>query len=302
MINIEIAKTVGLRFLGRGLLVAQKFSPQILTGIGVVGGVTAAVMACRATLELEQSLEYSKSLIDGHKQLREEKTEEEYPTAVYQRDIAISYFRGVQAVIKLYGPSVALGGLSIASILSGHGILHRRNAALMVAYNALETAFKSYRKRVIEDFGEEKDWDYRHGIREEVTETVNANGKKSRSKSLTQDPNGISQYARVFAEGHPEWRPNAEMNLFWLKCKQTYLNDMLLSKGHLTLNEAYDELGFPRTQAGFIVGWIIDKNSDCYVDFGLLDLDKPNARDFINGYENSVVLDFNVDGVIFDRI
>ena len=61
-------------------------------------------------------------------------------------------------------------------------------------------------------------------------------------------------------------------------------------------------LGIPRTKAGQVVGWIFDKDNpigDNYVDFGLLNTQN---EDFVNGYKRSVLLDFNVDGMILDRI
>ena len=61
-------------------------------------------------------------------------------------------------------------------------------------------------------------------------------------------------------------------------------------------------LGLPRSKAGQVVGWIYDTCNpvgDNFVDFGLYD--KCN-EDFINGFEKSTLLDFNIDGVILDRI
>ena len=80
---------------------------------------------------------------------------------------------------------------------------------------------------------------------------------------------------------------------------------MLRRKGHLYLNEVYDMLGIPRTKAGQIVGWIYDEEhpvGDNYVDFGIYDSNKPRVRDFVNGYERTVLLDFNVDGNILDMM
>ena len=65
-------------------------------------------------------------------------------------------------------------------------------------------------------------------------------------------------------------------------------------------------LGFPRTKAGAVVGWLYDPKrpelGDTYVDFGMYDVRKPKAVDFVNGYERSIILDFNVVGDITDDI
>lgn len=301
--NLEVIKVVSTRVVGRGMLYLHKYAPEILTAAGIIGGVTAAVMASKATLELREEMKYPKKMIAGHKKMRKVNTEAAYPTATYQKDIAISYYRGAQVALKLYGPAIALGAASIVCILSAHGILYRRNAALMAAYNALDAAYKSYRKRVIEEFGEQKDWDYRHGISEEVVEATDDKGKKTKKKQLVRsDIDGYSEYARHFAPGHVEWKNDPSQNLFYLRCRQSFLNDKLRAQGHLFLNEAYDFLEYPRTKAGAVVGWVIGKDGDSVVDFGLDDINNPSTRDFLDGIDASLVIDFNVDGVILDKI
>ena len=38
------------------------------------------------------------------------------------------------------------------------------------------------------------------------------------------------------------------------------------------------------------------------MDFGLFDIYKAKARDFVNGYEPAIILDFNVVGDILDYV
>ena len=71
------------------------------------------------------------------------------------------------------------------------------------------------------------------------------------------------------------------------------------------MNDVYAMLGIPKTRAGQVVGWIYDEKEpigDNYVDFGIYDTNKPSNRDFVNGYERTILLDFNVDGNILDLI
>jgi hypothetical protein len=58
-------------------------------------------------------------------------------------------------------------------------------------------------------------------------------------------------------------------------------------------------MGFERTSAGFVVGWVLDGNGDGYIDFGL---SEARSSRFMNAEERSVILDFNVDGVVYDLI
>lgn len=112
----------------------------------------------------------------------------------------------------------------------------------------------------------------------------------------------VSRYARIFDETCTGWTKNAEVNLNVLLAMQRLASDRLISKGYLFLNEVYDMLGLPRTSSGQIVGWIYEPGSedkDNYVHFMIHE--KYNSG-FINGLENTAILDFNVDGAIIDKI
>jgi hypothetical protein len=60
-------------------------------------------------------------------------------------------------------------------------------------------------------------------------------------------------------------------------------------------------LGFDHTSAGQVVGWKVN-HGDSFVDFGLFDGDNLATRNFVNGHEKSILLDFNVDGVVYNLI
>lgn len=133
-----------------------------------------------------------------------------------------------------------------------------------------------------------------------VDDGASVNVETKRDK--TESGDDVSQYARFFDEGCPGWNKDSEYNLMFLKQQQMYANDLLKKRGHIFLNEIYDMLGIPRTKAGAVVGWVYDENNpigDNYINFGITD--ERNAN-FVNGYEKSVLLDFNVDGNILDRI
>lgn len=112
-----------------------------------------------------------------------------------------------------------------------------------------------------------------------------------------------SQYAKVFDESCVGWTKNPEYNMNFLKHTQNYCNDMLKSRGYLFLNEVYNMLGLPRTNTGTKVGWVYDEKNpigDNFVDFGIFDY--AYNKDFVNGFESTAILDFNVDGDILKYI
>lgn len=286
----------------------KKHSPEILVVTGVTGVVVSSVMACKATTKAGDILAaHNREMDKIHRASALKKPE--YTAEDVKKDTFIAYAQTAVKFIKLYGPSVTLGVTSITCILGGHNMLRKRNVALAAAYTAVDKGFKEYRGRVVERFGEELDKELRYGIKakEFVETTTDSKGKeKTVTKTVNvADPNEYSDYARVFDNGSYGWSKDAESNLIFLKQQQNWANEVLQSKGHLFLNEVYDMLNIPRTKAGQVVGWIYDKEhptGDNFVDFGIYNLNIEKARDFVNGYERSIVLDFNVDGPILDLI
>ena len=286
----------------------KKHSPEILLVTGITGAVTSAVMACKATTKVDAIIEESKKSIDMiHEGMDAGNIcDVEYTEEDGKKDLAIVYIQTGVKFAKIYGPSVLLGLTSIGCILASNNIIHKRNVALSAAYTAIDRSFKGYRSRVIERFGESMDRELRYNIKtQEVKETVvdEETGKKKTVKSTVSvvDPNTYSDYARFFDEYCAGWTKDAEYNLMFLRQQQNYANELLKSRGHLFLNEVYDMLGIDRTKAGNIVGWIYDEKhpiGDNFVDFGIYVLDNEKARDFVNGRERSILLDFNVDGDI----
>lgn len=299
------------RTLNRVGLKLKKHSPEILVVTGVVGTVASAVMACKATTKIDEVLAETKDNIDKTKDYVENKGfSEKYTEEDYKKDLTIFYAKGGLELVKLYAPSVALGALSITAILSGHNVLRKRNVALAAAYATVEKGFKEYRGRVVERFGEELDRELKYNIKAKEVEETTVDEKTGEEKVTKKtvnvaDPNNYSTYARFFDDGCTGWTKDPEYNLMFLKNQQRYANDLLKSRGHLFLNEVYDMLGIPRTKAGQVVGWIYDEeypNGDNFVDFGIYDLYNEKARDFVNGYEKTILLDFNVDGDIMNLI
>lgn len=291
----------------------KKHSPEILVGAGIIGGVASAVLACKATTKVNDILEETKVKVDQvHEVLEnEEIPEEDYSVEDSKKDLAIIYVQSGIKLAKLYAPSVALGALSIASVLTGHNVMRKRNIALAAAYSVVDKGFKEYRGRVVERFGEALDRELKYNIKsQEIKEVVvdEETGKKKTVKTNVESVDGFdhySDYARFFDDGCTGWQKDAELNLYFVKRQQDWANDLLKTKGHLFLNEVYDMFGIPRTKAGQVVGWVYDEKhptGDNYIDFGIYDLHKLNSRDFVNGYERTILLDFNVDGNILDLI
>jgi hypothetical protein len=300
MMNLKGISNVFTSKAGRQVLLAEKHSPTILFGAGIIGVVVTVVLASKATLKLEEVLEETQAKVKDAQALNRMQRED-YSDRDYRQDVAYIHIRSALHISKLYGPAFVAGVISVGCLAGSHQILSRRNAGLMAAYAAVEKGFAQYRDRVLAEVGPDKEREFRYG--KETREIVEETDHGPEVTTVTQaDPNAHSVYAKFFDQFSSSWEREAEYNRIFLQCQQNYANDKLRARGHLFLNEVYDMLGIERTKAGAVVGWVMSKDGDNYVDFGLFNADNPRARDFVNGREGAILLDFNVDGVIYDKI
>lgn len=283
------------RKFARQVLMTKKNSPHIFFAAGVVGVVGSAVLACRSTLKLENAVDEIKGELDVVKTKHNV-----HPSHAvdpngreYVKDLTVVYVRASAKIGRLYGPSIVLGGLSIASLTGSHVQLVRRNTALASTLAVVTKAYDEYRLRVREEIGEERELDLYRGVREE---THKIDGKNEKVKIQT-GVGGVSPYAREFDAQSLYWKKDRELNLYFLKCQQNWLNDRLTAQGYVFLNDAYDALGFEKTTAGQVVGWVKNGNGDGYIDFGMYEA---HNLAFLSGHEPGIILDFNVDGPVMN--
>lgn len=281
----------------RSKLILQKNSPAILTVGGIVFIVGGTILACRATLKLDDILDDAEEEVA---KIKSERTKGFDKT--YRKDLTISYAQTCFSLVRVYGPAVTLSLTGIGCILTGHKILSSRNLAISAAYNLVEQSFSEYRERVTNELGDAREKEIRYNVKKEKksVEEIGEDGKTKKVKKEVEiiDPNTRSQYARFFDETCSGWSSNPEYSLLFLKGHQNYANNLLQARGHVFLNEVLDALGLERTQAGAVVGWVLGAGDD-FIDFGLYET---TNRRFVNGLENVILLDFNVDGLIYDKI
>ena len=301
-----IPNAVSVKF-ARQLLIAKKNSPAIMFGAGIATGLLATVKACQATLKVEGVLEAAEHnrqrFVAAHVD-----HPKEYTLGDMKSDQRVLRVQMARDFTKLYAVPVGLGVVSIGLLTGAHVVLTKRNVALAAAYAGLDKVFHEYRSRVRKELGDEKDREFRYGVKhKEIVEETGEGHVVETVKRADLKKDELSQYAVLFDRDNLNWDPRPDYQQTFLMLQQTYANQRLHAKGHLFLNDVYDALGMPRTPAGQIVGWVIGGNGkttagDGYVDFGFMDPKTQEVIDFMRGDEGAVWLDFNVDGSIWDLI
>lgn len=288
----------------------SKHAPTIGVAGGVIGIGATAYLASRGTLKAQEVMADHRKLVNDleeARKLREENPDKvDYSNEDYARDNAIVWSRTLFKLMRVYAPAIAVGCASATLIIASHKAMTNRVAAVSAAYTVLQKSFDEYRER-IEDRLEESDEDKEKSNQEKREDLI----KKKKDGTLN-----TSTYDRLFGEGHSVcWTRDMRSNYQFLSAKQNYFNDMLVAKGYVFLNDVYEGLGFERTPAGQMVGWLrsdlqnkeTDNVGDGYIDFGIFNTEDisermANVEDYDAG-NIDVILEFNVDHKpIYDQI
>lgn len=293
----NVAKSIGATL--------KTHSPEIFVGAGIAGTVVGTVLACKATTKLDGILEKTKMDVAKIKTFDPSTVDVEYTEKDRQKDLVIEYTKGGVALIKLYGPAFAVLSVSIASILVGTNILKHRNFALMSAYTSLDQAFRGYRNRVKDRYGEAVEEELRMGLekRKITEEVVDENGKTKKTKKdilATKDkPEGLIEFSDATSS---YWDNVMDYNINFTTSRQALLNDMLIAKGFLLMSEVKELFDLPVDSTDYMVGWTYRPNNnegDNIVNLRWKDALKEVVDD--NGeilYEPVIYMDPNYDGII----
>lgn len=205
----------------------REHSPAILTGLGITGMFTGAIMAVKATPRALKAIDIRKN------ELNTEKLE--------KREL-------IRTCWKIYIPSFSIGVLSSVCILSANVINSKRNAAIATAYSLSESALKIYQDKVIETIGEKEE----KKIRDEVAkENINKHPIVSNEVIITDK--GQTLCYDVLSGRY--FKSDMES----LKKSINELNRQLTFDMYVSLNDFYDAIGLSEIKVGDDLGWNINK-------------------------------------------
>lgn len=295
--NFNLVKNIG----GKVYMKLRKYSPELALGGAIVCGIGAVVTACKASRHVDEILDEAQEelndILDAHG---------ENVDVNVRKESMGCYLRTGWKLVRLYGPTIVLGTSSIGLMLTSHGILNKRYLGTAAAYEALDNAFKTYRKRVAAAIGEEAEKIIMaDGKPEKNIKVQNEDGtiEEVNGEEYVIGELGNSPYEFDFNHNTAPtvWENCADYNEARLRAAQTYFTDILNTRGHVFLNEVLDELGLKRTPAGAVCGWVRGCG-DGYVDFGYMDTYFRDYRIDSDLCKKNIHLNFNCDGVIWDLI
>lgn len=203
-----------------------KHSPEILTGIGLVGMGYSIVSAVIATPKAMTLVENKKVELNVNHLT---------PKEIFM------------TVWKPYLPSALSFAASSVCIIGASAVNYKRNAALGAAYALSERTLIRYRDKVIDTLGERKE----HEIRDQIAQDeVNNNQPSPKQIIVTSKGNTLCKdmiSGRYF-----------KSDIETIKQTINKLNRRLTYDHYISLNELYGELGLDDIKNGDLMGWNLD--------------------------------------------
>lgn len=226
-----------MTFTARSIgLVLRKNSPQILTGMAVVGVIGTVVLAVRATPEAVREIH------DAQIDLRDTSENEDAPL------VDLTPRQIVETTWRIYLPAAVTGAATLACIIGSNAIGVRRQVAALGAYAIVDRAFAEYKDKVIEQFGEAKERKVHDAI---AVERLTSNPPQSEADVILTGKGNTLCYD-TFSGRY--FRSDMET----IRQAQNTINGQIFHDMYIELDAFYELLGLRSTTLGQTHGFNID--------------------------------------------
>lgn len=208
--------------------VLTKYSPGILTGIGIVGMIGATFMAVKAT---------PKALYLIETQKEESEVEELTPVET------------IKTCWKCYIPATLTTVLSAVCLIGASTVSAKRNAALATAYSISEAALREYQEKVVEVIGEKKE----KAVRDAVAKDQIERDPVTKSEVVIIDSNSNTLCYEPLSGRY------FKSTIDKIKKAEIKLDRQMIQEMYVSLNDFYWEIGLDGTDLGDQMGWNLSK-------------------------------------------
>lgn len=208
--------------------VLTKYSPGILTGIGITGMIGATFMAVKATPKALYLIEAKKE---------ESEVEELTPVET------------IKTCWKCYIPATLTTVVSAACLIGASTVSAKRNAALATAYSISEAALREYQEKVVEVVGEKKE----KAVRDAVAKDQIERDPVTKSEVVIIDSNSNTLCYEPLSGRY------FKSTIDKIKKAEIKLDRQMIQEMYISLNDFYWEIGLDGTDLGDKMGWNLSK-------------------------------------------
>lgn len=289
--NMRILKDTLSHNFYKSKMRIKKESPTILLVTGIAGGLAATYFACKATYELNAVLEEELA----KKKLLEEKLEKKEITEEEHKEyLEAAHTKTKITIAKKYAPAVGIWVLSTAALVGGHKISAARLAAVGAALESVTASFNEYRKRNIEEKGEEYDRQLMFGEKVKETKVEQPDGTVKTEKTVIQGSNPIDFYHYVLDESSIHYEKHPTYNINNVKQVLEMSQRLLNRRGYLYLYEVLEQLDIKCDKKAMRAGWVIGQRGYEDICIGDVGIDRVINDAFREGRSKELHLFFNV--------
>ena len=208
--------------------VLTKYSPGILTGIGITGMIGATFMAVKATPKALYLIETKKE---------EAEVEELTPIET------------IKTCWTCYIPATLTTVLSAVCLIGASTVSAKRNAALATAYSISEAALREYQEKVVEVVGEKKE----KAVRDAVAKDQIERDPVTKSEVVIIDSNSNTLCYEPLSGRY------FKSTIDKIKKAEIKLDRQMIQEMYVSLNDFYWEIGLDGTDLGDKMGWNLSK-------------------------------------------
>ena len=208
--------------------VLTKYSPGILTGIGITGMIGATFMAVKATPKALYLIEAKKE---------ESEVEELTPVET------------IKTCWKCYIPATLTTVVSAVCLIGASTVSAKRNAALATAYSISEAALREYQEKVVEVVGEKKE----KAVRDAVAKNQIERDPVTKSEVVIIDSNSNTLCYEPLSGRY------FKSTIDKIKKAEIKLDRQMIQEMYVSLNDFYWEIGLDGTDLGDQMGWNLSK-------------------------------------------
>lgn len=205
-----------------------KYSPGILTGIGIAGMIGATFMAVKATPKALYLIESKKE---------EDEVEELTPVET------------IKTCWKCYIPATLTTVLSAVCLIGASTVSAKRNAAIATAYSISEAALREYQEKVVEVVGEKKE----KAVRDAVAKDQIERDPVTKSEVVIIDSNSNTLCYEPLSGRY------FKSTIDKIKKAEIKLDRQMIQEMYVSLNDFYWEIGLDGTDLGDQMGWNLSK-------------------------------------------
>lgn len=220
--------------VSQGKYMIDQNSTGILTGIGVVGTISTAILSARATFKAAEII-------------RKEELTLRMDPETPEHEAELTSKQKLAVIWPQYIVPIGVGSMTILAIIMANRLAAKEATALAAAYTLSERTFSEYKEKVVQRLGENKEL----AIRDEMAQD-RVRKEPPSSQGIAIVDNGDVLFMDGFSGRY--FRSTMQK----VQQAENAINHKLINHDYASLSEFYEYIGLEPTDMSDLVGWTVN--------------------------------------------